>query len=574
MKYAHMKWWGWGDEGTTYDHASRPGLWPYFESHLEITEHRTCPVPTLDEITLPAQKPNAEFIDALSTILAENQIQTDKKTRLSHATGKSYRDLLLLGHRLVPHAPDYVIFPNNEAEVIAIVQAAHRHCVNLIPYGGGSNIVGALTPKSTDQRTVVSLDMCHMHRVLSVDQESHTACIEPGVYGPHLEQQLAEHGMTMGHFPDSFMHSTLGGWVMTRSAGMQSDVYGKIEDMVIGLRLVTPSGTLVTRNVPKSSNGIDVRQLCIGSEGILGVLTQLVMQVHKQPQSELWHGWTFPNVQAGIDAMHTCYRKGHIPTVARLSDELRTSFSFALSQRKNYLQTKLSQVFKWYFSNIKGVRFSTCCMSTVKYEGSPREIKQKQRQVAKIYRQYGGVCLGSAVGNAVAKGKFDFPYLRDYIMQYCILADVSETATSWGELKPCYEACRRSILQAIEKTGVAGWVGCHISHSYHTGASLYFTFGCKQVAGMELEQYLQIKKAAEDAFMQNNATLSHHHAVGSEHLPWVEADISPVGVLAIRGLKDTLDPNGIMNPGKIIPSDTPLEDWGLQGIPITTPTDH
>ena len=559
----HMKWWGWGYEDVTFDDSNKPGLWPYLERELEIDKIKWTKPVTFDEVELPAQKTNDAFSAEIKNALQESQIATDKKIRLIHAAGKSFRDLWQLRHGIIKHAPDLVVFPEDEADVVALVRAAHEHGVVLIPFGGGSNIAGCLEPADSEGRMVVSLDLCRMHKVLEVDQRSLTARIQPGVYGQHLEDQLAVRDVTLGHFPDSFLHSTLGGWVATRSAGMQSDRYGKIEDMVISLRMVTPSGTIITRTVPKSSNGIDVRHLCIGSEGILGVITEVVVQVHRKPRYEDWFGWLFPDFESGIAAIHECQRKDCMPTVTRLNDPKKTALSFAFKSPKSGFKEAIGKMVKWYIGSVRGIDFQTCCLMVVKFEGDYDSFHMRRREVANIYRKRGGVSLGADPGRAFAKAKFDFPHLRDYVMDRNIMADVSETATPWANLLTLYENGVADVTRAIRDTGVAPWVGCHVSHSYHTGASLYFTFGCRQREGRELDQYLYIKKAAEDAFLKNGGTLSHHHAVGTEHLPWVEADISTTGLKAVRALKDGLDPRGVMNPGKIIPSDEPLKAWGL-----------
>ena len=559
----HMKWWGWGYEDITFNDSEKPELWPYLKRELGVDEIRWNKPINFDEVTLPDQKNNDAFLAALEQKLDSDQIVEDKKTRLIHAAGKSFRDLWLIRHGNIKFAPDCVIFPNNENDVVSIVNAAKENGVVLIPFGGGSNIAGCLEPKDHHNRMVVSLDMCRMHKVIEIDQYSLIARIQPGVYGQHLEDQLAEHGVTLGHFPDSFLHSTLGGWVATRSAGMQSDIYGKIEDMVISLRMVTPSGTIITRTVPKSSNGIDIRHLCIGSEGILGVITEVTIQVHKKPEKEDWYGWLFPDFQSGIDAIHECHRYNCMPTVTRLNDPKKTALSFAFKTPKTGFKATIANTFKWYIGNVKKINFNQCCLMVVKYEGTQQEFKNIRKKVSSIYKKHRGVCLGAEPGRSFAKVKFDFPHLRDFTMDRSIMADVSETATTWNNLCAMHKNGLKEIENAIKETGVNGWVGCHLSHSYHSGASLYFTFGCLQRKGREIEQYLYVKKAAEDAFMKNGGTLSHHHAVGTEHLPWVEEDLSSTGLKAVKALKNGLDPNGIMNPGKIIPSENPLTDWGL-----------
>ena len=564
----HMKWWGWGHEDVTFDDSTKPELWPYLKRELGVGEIRWDKPVAFEEVTLPEQKNNEAFLAAIQAGLGDGQIVDDKKSRLVHAAGKSFRDLWLMRHGQVQFAPDCVVYPDTEEDVALVVRAAHEHGVVLVPFGGGSNIAGCLVPSDRGGRMVVSLDMCRMHRVLEVDRYSLTARIQPGVYGQHLEDQLAEHGVTLGHFPDSFLHSTLGGWVATRSAGMQSDIYGKIEDMVISLRMVTPSGTIITRTVPKSSNGIDIKHLCIGSEGILGVITEVVVQVHHKPEKEDWYGWLFPDFKSGLDAIHECHRADCMPTVTRLNDPKKTALSFAFKHPKTGIKDKIAKAFKWYIGNVKKIDFNQCCLMVVKYEGTPQAFNRIKNRVTAIYKKHRGVCLGAEPGRSFAKVKFDFPHLRDYVMDRSIMADVSETATTWDNLRILHESGLADVEQAIKDTGVDAWVGCHLSHSYRTGASLYFTFGCLQREGREIEQYLYVKKAAEDAFMKNGGTLSHHHAVGTEHLPWVEEDLSPTGLKAVKALKAGLDPNDIMNPGKIIPSEKPLDDWGLSAEAI------
>lgn len=564
----HMKWWGWGHEDVTFDDSTKPELWPYLKRELGVDEIRWEKPVAFEDVTLPEQKNNEAFLAAIRAGLGDGQVVDDKKSRLVHAAGKSFRDLWLMRHGQVQFAPDCVVYPDTEEDVALVVRAAHEHGVVLVPFGGGSNIAGCLVPSDRGGRMVVSLDMCRMHRVLEVDRYSLTARIQPGVYGQHLEDQLAEHGVTLGHFPDSFLHSTLGGWVATRSAGMQSDIYGKIEDMVISLRMVTPSGTIITRTVPKSSNGIDIKHLCIGSEGILGVITEVVVQVHHKPEKEDWYGWLFPDFKSGLDAIHECHRADCMPTVTRLNDPKKTALSFAFKHPKTGIKDKIAKAFKWYIGNVKKIDFNQCCLMVVKYEGTPQAFNRIKNRVTAIYKKHRGVCLGAEPGRSFAKVKFDFPHLRDYVMDRSIMADVSETATTWDNLRTLHESGLADVEQAIKDTGVDAWVGCHLSHSYRTGASLYFTFGCLQREGREIEQYLYVKKAAEDAFMKNGGTLSHHHAVGTEHLPWVEEDLSPTGLKAVKALKAGLDPNDIMNPGKIIPSEKPLADWGLSAEAI------
>ncbi len=562
-----MKWWGWGDEKIDFDIESKPDLWPYIKKVVGIEDDSkvlfTPPVP-FEKIMLPEQIIENEFLNSIKKLLREDQVTLDKLDRLVHCYGKSFRDLWRIRHGIIKGAPDIILYPENEDEICEIIKLANKTGVKIIPFGGGSNIAGSLEVFKQQNVCVVSLDLKRMNKVLGIDKESSVARIQAGTMGPYMEQQLQKEGFTLGHFPDSFEYSALGGWIATRSAGMQSDIYGKIEDMVISLRMVTPNGTIVTRTVPKSSNGIDIKHICIGSEGILGVITEAVMQVHKLPECRAAYGFLFPNFESGIKAIYECVEKDCMPVVTRLNDPDKTGLSLAYKSKSTPIKHHLGNLVKSYLKNVKGFDFEKCCLMLNVFEGDKAQFASIKSKVKSIYKKHGAVNLGTDPGKAFEKGKYDFPYLRDFVMDRNIMADVSETATVWSNLLPLYYSTYNALKTAIEKTGKKPFLGCHISHTYHSGASLYFTFGCQQIPGKEIEQYLYIKKSAEDSFIKGGATLSHHHAVGFEHLPWLEDDISKTGVDALKALKNGLDPNGIMNPGKVIPTDQSVTEWGLK----------
>jgi alkyldihydroxyacetonephosphate synthase len=304
----HMKWWGWGDEQTEFDISDKPELWPFIRDSVGITGEatRTPPV-SFDDISLPASK-DQRGIPCGHQCGARRRapLHQPNANGWSTPTARAFGTSGGFAEGIVDAAPDGVIYPENEAEVATLVAAAADHDVVLIPFGAGSNIAGCVEAAHDESRMVVVLDLRRMDRVLEVDAVSGTARIQAGVMGPHMEQQLNAQGFTLGHFPTRSSFSTLGGWIATRSAGMQSDRYGKIEDMVVALRMVTPSGTIETRTVPRSSNGIDVKHFCIGSEGTLGVITEAVMQVHRIPEVRLPYGYLFPNFEDGVHAIRAC----------------------------------------------------------------------------------------------------------------------------------------------------------------------------------------------------------------------------------------------------------------------------
>jgi alkyldihydroxyacetonephosphate synthase len=566
----HMKWWGWGDEEVCFDSSAHPGLWPYAKAVLGVEEDdlNTPHVP-IDAVRLREAIHHDGFLAELRLWMRADQICDSRYERLVHAYGKGLRDLFRMRRGMAEGAPDLVLYPENEHDVLMTIRAAAQHDVAVIPFGGGSNIAGCLE-RTEARRMAVSLDMRRMRRVLAVDTDSCTARIEAGAFGPDLEEQLQAYGLTLGHFPDSFLHSTLGGWIATRSAGMQSDKYGKIEDMVIGLRMVTPQGVLATRIVPKSSNGINVNHLCIGSEGTLGVITEATMRVHPRSELRRTHGYLFLDFEGGIEAMHECVRKECVPSMSRLNDPDKTALSLAFKPPSSRLSQAVSGVMKSYL-RMKGFNFMRACLMLTTFEGSKSAVARQHSQVSAIYRCFGAVDLGPSSGKSFESTKYDFPHIRDFLMDRGITSDVSETSTVWSNIVPLYRATTTALRAAIldSDSKVKPWVGCHISHTYQCGASLYLTFACRQQQGQEMQQYLHAKRAVQQSFIDHGATLSHHHAVGTEHLPWLTDDISPVGVMAVAAIKGGLDPGNVMNPGRLRPSTSSFEEWSRVGSDAT-----
>lgn len=563
----NMKWWGWGDDDTEFDISNRPDLWPYIRTSLNLPGKETIyRRADFDSISLPDQNINSEFLKEIRDRLGSDRVKNDKKERLTHAFGKSFRDLWRMRRGAVNYAPDCVIYPESAEEVGFIVESAVRHQVGIVPFGGGTNIAGCLEPIGAQSRMTVSVDMRRMNRLLELDIESETARFQAGVLGPDLEAQLVRSGFTLGHFPDSFRYSTLGGWVATRSAGMQSDRYGKIEDIVISLKMVTPSGWIETLTVPRASSGIDVNRLCIGSEGTLGIITEVVVNVHRAPARKETHGYLFPDFESGVQALQRCHREGCVPAMARLNDPNKTALSFAFKSAQTTAQRQVGRLIKSYLKHIRRMKLERACLMLVSFEGNEETLERERTRAGAIFQQLGAFPLGTSPGKAFQAGKFDFPHLRDFLWDRGVLADVSETATVWSNILPLYHAATKSIQDAMAAHCRAGWVGCHVSHTYHSGASLYFTFGLVPREGDDLVQYLRVKKAAEDAFLANGATLSHHHAVGYEHLPWLVREISPTGLKAIQSLKQGLDPSGLFNSGKF-QSGYGFAEWGLQEDP-------
>lgn len=548
---AHMKWWGWGVEGVAFHHDDKPAFAPFVKSivgvELSAGQHDT----GLDfaSLDVPASTAPEAVLAALRSAVGEDSVDVSDHDRVVHTYGKSIRDLIRIRRGVLRRVPDAVVYPADEAEVQAVVSLAAELDLVLIPFGGGSNIVGSLEPQPEETRPVVSLDMGRLNKVLEIDEDGGLARIQAGGQGPDLEEQLNAEGWTLGHFPDSFTHSTLGGWVATRSSGMQSDKYGDIADITKGLRVVRPDGVVVIRAVPSASTGPSLREMIIGSEGRLGVITEVTAQVHRLPEKREILAYLFPSWHDGLAAMQAIAESDAHPSVTRVSDAHETRFSFATSKESKgaskVVMDGLQKVLR-----LRGWDTDQMCLSFIGYEGSPEHVAYTQKIVAKIVRQNRGIGVGKGPGALYDQKKFDTPYLRDFFMDHGGAADVSETAAPWSRLRLVSARVYAEANKAFDRIGRQGWIMGHLSHSYHSGACLYFTFAFEHGEDAEGE-YDVVKQAIQQAFIDTGATLSHHHGVGIEHSPWLAQDVSPEGVAVMQGLFDSADPGRHLNPGKI-----------------------
>jgi alkyldihydroxyacetonephosphate synthase len=405
-------------------------------------------------------------------------------------------------------------------------------------------------------RPVISLDMSRLDQVLEIDEGSRLARVQAGVMGPALEEQLGRRGWTLGHFPDSFTYSTLGGWIATRSSGMQSDKYGDIADITRAVRVITPNGVLATRPVPATATGPSVREMILGSEGRLGVITEATIHVHRVPERREILGYLFPDWPRGLEAMREIAESEASPSVTRVSDAFETRFSFATRKAPTALDRVQSAALQTYLRRGRGFDPAEMCLSFIGFEGSPRHVDLQRRLVGRIVARHGGVCVGKGPGVLYDQKKFDTPYIRDWLIDRGALGDVSETSAPWSVLPGLYDHVVAEGRRAIDDQGIRGYVMCHLSHSYHAGACLYFTFALNPAGfpGDPLDAYMAVKVAVQQAFVDAGATLSHHHAVGTEHAQWLEQDLSPAGAALIQALFDGVDPGGNLNPGKILPT--------------------
>jgi alkyldihydroxyacetonephosphate synthase len=551
---AAMKWWGWGDEGVAFSHEDKPGFAPFIQEVLGIDVARvTERAVEFADLDVPAPQIDGALRAALERAVGDAHVSDDPHDRVVHARGKSLRDLVRQRRGELGRVPDVVVRPADEAAVTEILRAVLEADAVVIPFGGGTSISGSLEAPADEARTVVSVDLARMDRVLNVDATSRLARVQAGVYGPRLEEQLNAQGYTFGHYPDSFTHSTLGGWIATRSSGMQSDRYGDIADSTRGLRVVTPAGLLVTRPVPATSTGPSVREMVLGSEGRLGIICEATIHVRRLPKERTILGYLLPSWAESLAAMRDIAASEAAPSVTRVADANETRFSFATKKGSSLVDKLQSKALATFLTRRKGFDLDEMCLAFIGYEGPARHVATQRNAVGRIVSRHGGICIGASPGELYDQKKFDTPYIRDYLLDRGALADVSETSAPWGELPNLHAKVTAAARAAFSELGVQGYIMCHLSHSYHAGACLYFTFAITPSGTRDgLEEYGVVKSAIQQAFVDNGATLSHHHAVGTEHAEWLEQDISAPGVGMLRALFDGTDPGANLNPGKIV----------------------
>ena len=552
MDIPNLRWWGWGTLDQSYDLSNRPGFWPFMQANLGIGPGPLVEPVSLDSIELPPPRLDAELLRGLRKRYGPTVVNTGHAARVEHAYGKSYKDLVRLRRGEVTHPPDAVVFPESEEQIVELIAWAAQHDVTLVPFGGGSSVTSGVEPHG--DKPTLTIDLARLDQVIRVDVVSQTVTAQAGMLGPALERAVNARGFSLGHAPQSFEFSTLGGWIATRSAGQTSVGYGKIEDMVKAVRVVTPVGVIETKLVPASAAGPSLLEALVGSEGAFGIITQATLRLRRKPQIADYRGVMFRRFEDGVAAVREIMQGGADVVMARLSDAPETAASLALSRAPHSPLSALTTRIGMRALKAQGYDLGgKSCLMILGVEGRREHVSHHVRAALSICRRRGGFDLGRSVGNAWLRERFALPYLRDIFMGRGLMVDTLESATTWDNLAQLYAALTDALRRTIRAFGVQPYVMTHVSHSYPDGASLYSTFLGQQASGREIEQWWAVKRAATEAILANGGTLSHHHGVGADHAPWLEREHGPLGLEAMRALKTTFDPHGIMNPGILLP---------------------
>lgn len=471
--------------------------------------------------------------DGLAGVVGADNVSADHRDRLRHAGGKSTFDLLRRRAAEPQDAPDAIVAPADHAQVLAVLAYCAEQRIAVVPFGGGTSVVGGVDPVRGRFDAVIALDLRRLDTVTDVDPISGLVTLGAGLTGPRTEQLLAAQGLSLGHFPQSFEFATIGGFAATRSSGQASAGYGRFDDMVQRLKIATPSGTVELGRAPASAAGPDLRELFVGSEGALGVITEVTVRVHRVPETVAYQAWSFPDFETGTAALRSVVQAGAAPTVLRLSDEAETGINLARA------------------GDIGG-NAVTGCLAITTFEGSAAHVAARSAEAAALLAAAGGTDLGETPAREWEHGRFGAPYMRDALLDVGVLCETLETATIWSNVPVLKAKVTAALTDSLAGQGTPPLVMCHISHTYPTGASLYFTIVAKQLDD-PIAQWHNAKQAVGDAIVAAGGTITHHHAVGTDHRPWLPAEIGDLGVRVLRAVKAELDPAGILNPGKLVP---------------------
>lgn len=530
------RWNGWGDDENALDYELSATAQRFLESL--IGKSTTLPDASLEQVldSVPASR------------LSPNDLYSvDAEDRLRHARGQSLPDWLALRSGELGVFPDAVAFPESSEAVQTLLHYAAAHSIDIIPYGGGTSVVGHINPEDNG-RPVLTIDMTRMDKLMNLDRESQIATFGAGTIGPKVEAQLAAEGFTLGHYPQSWELSTVGGWVASRSSGQQSLRYGRIEQMFAGGRIETLLGTLDIPTFPASSAGPDLREFFLGTEGRMGIITEVKVRVTPLPEQEAFHVLFFPSWEVGLAAVREITQSKMQLSMMRLSNAIET-----FTQLKLAGGTSVITLLEKYL-HLRGAGDGKV-MFTFGVTGSKGQCQSALKLTRQIAKRHGGVGAGPALGKKWEHSRFRSPYLRHGLWDAGYAVDTMETAIDWARVPEAVIGIESDITNALQDEDETVHAFTHLSHMYGQGSSIYVTyiFRCGSSYDETHARWKKLKSAGAEAIVRFGGTISHQHGVGKDHAQYLPAEKGELGIAAIRGLIEVFDPQQQMNPGKLIP---------------------
>lgn len=569
-----LKWNGWGYKdsrfvlnnksnqlgftGDRYPIGSK--ILPNFKSWVEATFGIDLGVafpaqPEISDSDLPAPVIKEEFFQAIKDLSFEYSLNS--QDRLFRAHGHTMKEIFILREGRFPRIPDIVLWPKCHDDVVGIVELATKHGVVIIPFGGGTSVSGAVECPPQETRMIVSLDTSQMNRILWINKVNGTALVEAGIIGQDLERDLAKEGLCTGHEPDSYEFSSLGGWVATRASGMKKNIYGNIEDMLVHVKMVTPKGQ-VQKNcqVPRISSGPDIHQFILGSEGTLGVITEVIIRVRPIPSCVKYGSIVFPSFAPGVACLKEVARQQLKPASIRLMDNEQFLFGHALKPESTSLFSSLSdQLKKLYITHFKGFDVHKMCVATLLLEGTKEEVETLERRIYSIASTFGGMPAGEENGKRGYMLTFVIAYIRDLGLDYGVVSESFETSVPWDRVLDLCRNVKDRIHREVKKHGIEkpAFVSCRVTQSYDVGACVYFYFAFSYQGVVDpIHTYESIEAAARDEIISSGGSISHHHGVGKLRKRWLPDTVSSIGIGMLQAVKQYVDPQNIFANGNLM----------------------
>lgn len=533
--------------------AELPYLLPWVRQVMEVEVDTSDTFSSAYPPEIPEPVTHPEFLTQLQKVLASGQWTADPQKRLRHGHGHTQAEMFAIKYGKIPRVPDLVVYPASEEQVMALVEAAGRFDICLIPYGGGTCVTEALLCPDNEGRMIVSVDMKRMNRILWIDPVNQVACIEAGAVGRHIVSQLAQYGFTLGHEPDSVEFSTLGGWIATNASGMKKNKYGNIEDLVLDINVVTAEGRLKRRGIcPRESVGLDPRKMMFGSEGNLGIITQAIVKVFPLPEEQKYGSILFPDFERGVNFLYELTRKGTPPASIRLVDNLQFQFGLALKHAPRGLKALKSKLEKWVVTKLKGFDPQKMVACTLVLEGTREEVALQEKQIYQLAKKYRGLKAGAENGRRGYQLTFSIAYIRDFVMNYHLLAESFETSVPWSRALSLCEKVKARLYEEHRRRNLPGkpFVTCRVTQVYQTGVCVYFYFGyyfkgVKNPSGV----FADMEIAAREEILKCGGSLSHHHGIGKLRAPFLKDIKSPATLSFNKKAKQAVDPRNIFGGG-------------------------
>ena len=494
-----------------------------------------------------------EFLASLKSFLSPTQINANSEVRMRHGHGHTQEEMYAIKYTQLGRVPDVVVYPESEEQVANLVETAKTHNATLVPYGGGTNVTDALRCFPNERRSIVSVDMRRMNRILWIDRRNMLACIQAGAVGRHIMAELKKYGVTMGHEPDSVEFSTLGGWIATNASGMKKNKYGNIEDLVLDVTVATAAGTLERSSCsPRESVGMDLRRLIFGSEGTLGIVTSAVVKIFPLPEVQEYGSVLFPTFEDGFKFMYDLTREATPPASVRLVDNLQFQFGLALKPKSDGLGKLKSRIERFFVTRVKGFAPDKMVACTLVFEGTHDEVQQQQKTLYRIAARHGGMKAGGENGRRGYQLTYSIAYIRDFLMNYYILAESFETSVAWSDALALCGNVKRRLMEEYELRKLPGkpFVTARVTQVYPTGVCIYFYFGFyyKSITNPH-EVFLELENVARDEILKSGGSLSHHHGVGKLRRAFLPRIMSPATLQWKRDLKKSLDPENLFGAG-------------------------